>query len=173
MVAYPNTPGVVGNVSLFTVDGNGAPTPVSTTNPVPTAGSAPVAANILNGFQTFTATTGATTIITVPAGRTWVGTVGAGCSTAVAAASATAGQARAVLATAGTNVTPAAGTVMAVEANAGANAATGTVGQSNALRQSMPLVVIAPAGNSVTVTVVTTQAGTTSRVDAWASGQLV
>jgi hypothetical protein len=127
----------------------------------------------VNGFQTFTATTGATTLLTVAAGRTWVGTVGAACAVGIAAASATAGQARAVFATAGTGVTPAAGTVLAVEAKAGANAATGTVGSNGARTATMPLTIIAPAGNSVTVTVATTQAGTASVVDAWASGRYV
>lgn len=138
-----------------------------------TASTAPVAANILNGFQSFTVTTAATTLLTVPAGRTWVGEVGATCSVGVAAASVTAGQARVVFATAGAGVTPAAGTVGGCEALAGANAATGTVGSNGSARTRMPLTVIAPAGNAVTVTVATTQAGTASRVDAWASGALI
>lgn len=165
--------GGVHNAAMFTVDSNGAPSPVSATSPVPTTSGAATAANVLNGFQTFTATTGATTLLTVPAGRTWVGKVGAGCSTTVAAAGLTAGQARAVIATAGAGVTPAAGTVFAVEANAAVNAATGTVGSSAQASQVMPLTVVAPGGNSVTLTVVTTQGGTSSRVDAWASGALV
>lgn len=138
----------------------------------PVSTSPPTTANILNGFATAAATTGATTLITIPATRTWVGTVGLSCATAIAAASATAGQARGVITTAGTNVTPAAGTVMACEAKAGANAAAGTVGSSADHFTFVPLTVIAPAGNSVTVQVTSTIAGTAGVVDAWASGAL-
>lgn len=163
----------VNSAAVFIVDASDVPTAVSSSNPLPVVAGAATAANVLNGFQTFTSTTGATTLLTVPAGRTWVGTVGVSCSTAIAAASATAGQARAVIASAGTGVTPAAGTLFACEANAGANAATGTVGSNNFGRQQIPLTLIAPVGNAVTLTVVTTQAGTTSRVDAFASGSLI
>ena len=149
------------------ITAGGVPTPLATS-----VGAA-TAANILNGFQSFAATTGATTLLTVPAGRTWVGVVGVSCTASVAAASSTAGQARCVVATAGANVTPAAGTVVACEAKAGANAATGTVGSNAAQRASVPVTVIAPAGNAVTLTVVTTQAGTASVIDAWAVGALV
>jgi len=159
--------------ALFTVDANDVPARVSVTNPVPTTTSAPVAADIVNGFQTFAATTGATTLLTVAAGRTWVGSIGAACAVGIAAASTTAGQARAVFATAGTGVTPAAGTVLAIEAKAGANAATGVTGSQGSSAGSTPLTVIAPSGNAVTVTVATTQAGTASVVDAWASGRYV
>jgi len=159
--------------ALFTVDANDAPSRVSSTNPVPTTTSAPVAADVVNGYQQFSVTTGATTLLTVAAGETWTGHIGASCAVGIAAASATAGRARAEFATAGTGVTPAAGTVLAVEAKSGANAATGTVGSNGNNNASMPLTVIAPAGNSVTVTVATTQAGTASTVDAWASGRYV
>jgi hypothetical protein len=130
----------------------------------------PAAAAILAGRQTFTATTGATTLITVPAGKTWVGTIGASVDCAVAAASSTAGQATATFTTAGTNVTPAAGTYFVVEARAGANAATGAVGSSEANFGSVPFYVVAPAGNSVTIQVASTNAGTNSLVEAFASG---
>lgn len=129
-------------------------------------------ANILAGYQTFTSTTAATTLITVPQGRTWVGTVGASCSAQEAAAGTVAAQARAVITTAGTNVTPAAGTYLAVEAKVGANAAGGTVGAQGNNAAWIPLVVVAPAGNSVTVQVASTNAGTASVVDAFASGML-
>lgn len=132
----------------------------------------PTSANILNGFQTFTATTAATTLITVPAGRTWIGEIGSAVTVGIAAASATAGQARAVIATAGAGVTPSAGTQLAVEARTGANSATGTVGSQAANTARARLVVIAPAGNAVTVTVASTNAGTNSVVDAWAIGEL-
>jgi hypothetical protein len=139
---------------------------------LPVSTAAPTAANILNGFGSFAATTAATTLITVPATRTWVGTVGLSVASAIAAASTVAGQARGVITVAGTNVTPAAGTVMAAEAKAGANAAAGTVGSSADHSASMPLVVVAPAGNAVTVQVTSTVAGTAGVVDAWASGVL-
>jgi hypothetical protein len=131
------------------------------------------AANILNGFQSFTSTTGATTLITVPAGREWAGEVGASCTAAEVGAGTAAAQARAVFAVAGTGVTPAAGTVFAVEARAGANVATGTVGSQAANANRMKLRVIAPVGNSVTITVASTNAGTNATVDAYASGELL
>lgn len=165
-----NSPNVDAS-AVFTVDASDIPTPVSSTNPLPVIEGAPTAANVVNGYLTFTATTVATTLLTVAAGQTWVGQVGATCSVGIAAASATAGRARAVFATAGTGVTPTAGTIFAVEAKVGANSATGTVGGSGNVANSMNVVVIAPAGNAVTVTVETTNAGTASVVDAWASGR--
>lgn len=140
---------------------------------VPTVEGAPAAADILAGHQSFTATTAATTLITIPAGRTWAGTIGASVDCAVAAASATAGQAAATFTTAGVGVTPAAGTYFVVEARAGANAATGTGGSQAANFGSTPFTVVAPAGNSVTIQVASTNAGTNSLVEAFASGQLV
>ena len=163
----------VGGVALYTSDGAGTASRVSTANPVPTQPGAPVAANILVGFQTFAATTGATTVITIPAGRTWQGTIAISCTCQTVAATATAGQARAVISVAGTGVTPAAGNVAACEAKNGANAATGTVGTQAANSVTFPLVVIAPGGNSVTVQVTTTIAGTAGVVDVSATGALV
>lgn len=173
MAEYSRDSKSVVAAALFTVDASDVPTRISGTNPLPTASGAPTAANVLVGFLSFAATTGATTLLTVPAGRTWVGTIAATCAVGIAAASSTAGQARAAFATAGTGVTPAAGTVAACEAKAGANAATGTVGSNGSARLALPLTVVAPAGNSVTVTVATTQAGTSSVVDASASRELV
>ena len=173
MADYSRDSKSVGAAALFTVDASDVPTRISGTNPLPTTAGAPTAANVLVGFQSFAATTAATTLLTVPAGRTWVGTIAATCSVGVAAASSTAGQARAVFATAGTGVTPAAGTVAACEAKAGANAAAGLTGTSDTAQMVLPLTVVAPAGNSVTVTVATTQAGTSSVVDTSASGELV
>lgn len=131
---------------------------------------APAASNILVGVLSHAITTAATTLMTVPAGRTWTGMVVVTCTTSVAAASATAGQARAVVTTAGVGVVPAAGSVLAAEARAGANAATGTVGSSNSVTQSIPLTVVAPAGNAVTVQVASTIS--TGVVDVSASGAL-
>lgn len=171
MATYVDASGTSG-VPLFTLDGAGTLVPVSAANRLPTAttSGAPAAANILNGFLTFAATTAATTLITVPAGRTWTGTVAVSCAASTTAAATAAGQARAVVSVAGVGVTPAAGTVLAVEAKAAANAATGTSGDSAANSLSAPLVVVAPAGNAVTVQVATTV--TTGTVDAAASGSL-
>lgn len=157
---------------LFILNGAGVLTPVSATDPVPTSGGAATAANILTGTFNVLATTAATTVITVPAGRTWVGTVAISCACATAAAGTTAGQARAVVTTAGTGVTPA-GTVVACDARNGANAATGTVGSQAANSLSVPLTVIAPAGNSVTVQAASTIAGSAASVDVACVGALV
>lgn len=122
------------------------------------------AANIVHGFQAFAATTGATTLLTIPAGKTGRVEIAIACSVGVAAAAAAAGQARGTVTIAGAGVTPPAGTLLECEALAGANAAGGTVGGSGANADSIEQDIVAPAGNSVTVQVASTQAGTTSRV---------
>lgn len=132
----------------------------------------PLAANILDGRQAFTATTGATTLITVPAGRVWVGVIGANCAAQVAAASATAGEATAIFTTTGVGVTPAAGTVFGVHCLVAANVAAGLVGTDGSEASSTPFVIIAPVGNTVTIAVASTNTGTSSVVDAWAIGLL-
>jgi len=137
-----------------------------------TAPQRPATGDILSGYQTFTSTTVATTVITVPQGRTWVGTISANCSCAEAAAGTAQPQARAVFTTAGTNVTPAAGSYFAVDARSGANAAAGLVGSGGSNFGSTPFTITAPAGNSVTLQVTTTLAGTASVVDASAIGNL-
>lgn len=137
-----------------------------------TASQTTSAANVLVGYQTFTATTGATTLITVPAGRTWVGTVGVACAVTTTAGSSTAGQARAVVTVAGAGVTPAAGTIMAAEAKSGANAVTGLVGTQGHRSASLPFTVVAPGGNAVTIQVTTTITGTAGVVDSTATGAL-
>ena len=131
-----------------------------------------VSGNILSGYQTFTSTTSATTVITIPAGRTWVGTIGAACACQEVAAGAVAPQARAVFTTVGTGAIPTAGSYFAVEAKGGANAATGLVGSQDSTAASTPFVAAAPVGNSITIAVASTNAGTVSVVDAWASGML-
>lgn len=136
----------------------------------PTAAAAAV--NVLAGRQVFAASTATTTLITVPAGRVWQGTVGASVSCSVAAASAVAGQARALFSTAGAGVSPVAGVYFGVDAQAGANAASGTTGSQAANFGFMALTVVAPAQNAVTVQVASTNAGTSSLVDAFASGVL-
>lgn len=137
-----------------------------------TAGAAIAAADVLAGRQTFSSTTSATTLITVPAGRTWVGVIGATCVAVEVAAGTVAAVATATFTTAGTGVTPAAGTYLVLSSQTGANAATGLVGDNDSTFGSIPFTVIAPAGNSVTVAVASTNAGTTSLVDAFAAGTL-
>lgn len=131
------------------------------------------AAQVLDGFASFAATTVATTLLTIPAGRTWVGTVGGSVAVSVAAAAATAGKARAVFSTAGAAAVPAAGTILALEAQAGANAATGTAGSGGNSAQTVPVTVIAPAANAVQLQVTTTITGTAGVVDAYALGALL
>jgi len=83
-----------------------ATNPDTTPFSLPVETAAPLAADVLAGRQVFTATTAATTIATVPAGRTWQGSIGASVSCAVTAGVATAGQASALLSVAGANATP-------------------------------------------------------------------
>lgn len=171
----PGNP-VTGNRGVVLVDGNGNVVKATDngdgTATLNVAGGTPAAANVLTGSLSHAVTTGAATIITVPAGRTWVGTVGISCSVSVTAAATTQGLARGVVAVAGAGVTPSAGTVLAVDAKAAANAATGTVGSQGGNALAMPLTVIAPIGNSVTVTLASTITGTVGQVDAYASGAL-
>lgn len=133
----------------------------------------PAAADVLVGFQTFAATTGATTVIQVPAGRTWQGTVAVNCAAAEAGAGAVQAQATCVLTTAGAGVTPAAGTIARVSAYAGANVAGGTVGSDASTSQAIPLTIVAPAANAVQLQAATTQAGTVSEVNVTAAGNLL
>lgn len=138
--------------------------------PVKTVMGAPAATDVLAGFLSHAATTAAAALITVPAGRTWTGTISVAAAASTAAGVAAAGQARAVVTTAGVGAIPA-GTLMAAEARSAANAATGTSGDSNSTALSVPVVVVAPAGNAVTVQVASTI--TTGVVDVSASGMLV
>lgn len=133
----------------------------------------PVAADVLVGALAHEATTAATDIIVIPAGRTWQGEVTLSCDVAVVAGSAAVGRALGEVLTAGVGVTPAAGAVLRCEARAGANAATGTVGSSGANSSRISLTVKAPAGNAVQLQLVSTISGTNGRVDASASGKLL
>lgn len=133
------------------------------------AGSA--AADVNVGFLSHTSTTGATTLLTVPAGRTWVGIVAIAVAVAKDAAAATTGQVRAVIATAGTGVIPAAATILACEAKAGANVVAGLSGTQGSNSIAARVMVQAPAGNSVTLTLVSTVAGTAGVVDVSAIGE--
>ena len=136
---------------------------------------APTAANILDGFNTQSATQGATTLITIPAGRTWKGKIGASCFIACAAANTTNGTAACVFSVAGAGATPAAGSIFAVRAQAAPTAAGGTTGTCGSNFGSTDVVVIAPAGNSVTIqtTITVSAAATQGIVDAFATGELI
>ena len=152
--------------------GNYASLQLTPDGAVRTAPQRPATTDILVGYQTFTSTTGATTLITVPAGRTWVGTLSANCACQEVAAGTAAAQARCVFSTSGATVTPAAGSYFAVEAKAGANAASGLVGTQAANFGSTPFTVTAPVGNTALIQVTVTIAGTAGVVDASAIGNL-
>jgi hypothetical protein len=108
----------------------------------------PVAANVLDGFTRF----GSTVLITVPAGRTWIGMVGIS-GTLVDAPAAGATNASAGITTTGTGVIPAAGTYVELVLTAPAAGTilnAGGTGTSGSI--TMPMVVVAPVGNAVTLT---------------------
>lgn len=140
---------------------------------VRTAPQRPTAADITVGYLQHTSTTAAATLLTIAAGRTWVGRVTVSVAASKAAAATGNGLISAVIATAGTNVTPAAATVFAVSARIGANAASGLSGTQGNNWGSMPMTVVAPTGNSVTLTLASTLTNTTEgAVDAAAYGIL-
>lgn len=133
----------------------------------------PTAADIVTGYLQHTSTTGAATVLTVAAGRTWVGVVTVSVAASKAAAATGNGLVSALIATAGTNVSPAAATVLAVSARIGANAATGTTGTSGSNSLAMKMTITAPAGNSVTLSLASTLTSTTEgAVDASCFGVL-
>lgn len=130
------------------------------------------AANVLAGFNTFGASTGATTVIIIPAGRTWVGTISVNCSCVEAAAGAVQGQATAIITTAGAGVIPAAATYMRVTAFAGANAVGGLSGTSDSNMATLPMTVVAPVGNAVQLQAASSNSGTQAEVNVSAFGIL-
>lgn len=141
--------------------------------PLPTVVAPTAAANILNGTQIFTATTGATTLITVPAGRTWVGSVIVSAVAQNAAANAVLGEARATVSVAGAGAAPAAGTLFELGALAGANVAAGLVGSQGANSGTVSAIIVAPAGNAVTMQAAAVITGTSGRVAVSAIGGLL
>lgn len=152
---------------------------VSATNPDGTPFTLPIqtgtvaAADILCGRIATTATTAATTLITIPAGRTWTGTIGASVALSIAAGTTTAGQASAQLSVSGTNATPTPGIYLGVDARVGAPLATSTTGAQSSNFASAPITAIAPAGNAITIQVATTNVGTAALVDVFALGKLL
>lgn len=139
---------------------------------VATTQAAIAAANVLDGFQSFAATTAATTVIQVPQGRTWIGYVTVSCACAENAAGLVNAQATAVLSVAGAGATPAAGNIMEVDAMTGQNSAAGTVGAQGQATATVRMVLIAPAGNAIQLQLASTQAGSLSKVSASAFGEL-
>lgn len=127
--------------------------------------------DVLCGQQSVTASTGATTLVTIPIGRTWTGQIGANCAGSNTGAVTTQGQARAVFTTAGGTAIPAAGTYFVVEALWGANVAAGTVGTSDSTFGMAQFTVVA-GSSAATIQVTTTIAGTIGHCDSFAIGQL-
>lgn len=165
----PSTSTVIG-----ALDTSGAVRPASATNPIPVTVGAIPAAGVLVGQLTHTTTTGAATLLTVPAGKTWEGTVAVSATGSKAAAATGNGEVAGVIATAGTGVVPTAGTVFAVRAYIGAGAVGGLAGAQGSQFGSVPLTVVAPAGNTVTLTLASTLGNVTDgSVDATASGEYV
>jgi hypothetical protein len=127
---------------------------------------APPAADVLDG-QAQRPSAGTTTILTVPAGRTWVGEVGLSLSASNEPVTAT-GLVTAEIATAGVGVTPPAGQNCAVSVALPSTVTGALSGVSGTAQNVMPLTVIAPAGNAVTITIVVPAVtGTISQFSAW------
>ncbi|TFD58049.1 hypothetical protein E3T43_07325 [Cryobacterium sp. Hh7] len=152
---------------------------VSATNPdgtpyaLPIAASAPTPSDIVSGRKSFSITTVATTLVTIPAGRTWSGQIGASVSCSVAAGTTVPGLASAQISIAGTSSAPAAGIYLGVDARAGAGLSSSANGAQSANFASVPIVIAAPAANSVSVQVASTTSGTSALVDAFALGKLL
>lgn len=138
----------------------------------PVTQAAPSSANVLDGYATSNSTAGPTTLLTVPAGRTWVGTLTLQAAISNAAANAVNGNASVGMSIAGVGSTPPNGNVAGVVALCGANAATGTVGSQDSTSVSVPLTIIAPAGNSVLLQWTSSFAGTSGLIIMMATGAL-
>ena len=150
-----------------------AKNPDGTLYTLPIAVSAPLASEIISGRQAFTATTAATTLITIPAGRTWSGQIGASVTCSVAAGTTIPGQASAQISVSGTGAVPIAGIYLGVDTRVGSGLATSVNGAQSANFASAPIIICAPAGNTVTVQVASTNTGTVALVDAFALGKLL
>ena len=137
---------------------SGGTSPSTPVSPISVA-----AANVLCGSAAATNSAAAQTIITVPAGRTWYGTV-----SAFIAATAGTALVSATINTAGTNVTPAAAVNLLTVTSDPVTAA----GQTAAGLTTGPFYVIAPVGNSVTLTL-TNSSATTNQSTASALGILL
>lgn len=138
----------------------------------PGSGTATAAANVLIGFQNAIASGGPTTVITVPAGRIWKGEVSLQVTCFNAAANTASAVATGLVTTAGTGVVPAAGSYLRCDAVIGADTGTGLDGTGATGYNSIAMVVIAPAGNGVTLQLTSTVSGSGGRINCTASGQL-
>ena len=143
------------------------------TLPVASVSSAPLPSDILCGNQATLVTIPATTLITIPAGRTWSGQIGATVSCTVAAGSTTAGIAQVIFSVSGTNVNPATGSYFGIDAHTGASSATSVMGTQAANFGSSPFTISAPPENSVTLQITTTNSGSSSYVNSFALGKLI
>ena len=143
------------------------------TMPVALMSTAPATQDILSGRKAFTVTTATpTTVITIPAGRTWTGQIGASVTCSVAAGSAISGQATAQIAVGGANSAPAPGIYLGVDTRVGTALATSVNGSQSANFASSSFIVAAPVGNSVNIEVTTVNSGTVALVDVFALGKL-
>lgn len=132
----------------------------------------PTAASVLFGQLSLAATGGPTTIITVPAGRTFVGRAYIAVSAGVSAASAEIGDAFATLSTSGAGAVPA-GTILKVPCFAGAGTAASVSGSGATAYAWMDITVFAPGGNAVAVQGSLTANGSFHEADFTVIGQLL
>jgi hypothetical protein len=131
----------------------------------------PTAANILSGIVIGQGA-GTTTIITIPAGRTWQGEIDVSCACDNAAAAVGEGRQYGNISLSGAGSSPPPGNLFEVRALAGANAATGTVGSQGNNFGKWSGIIVAGA-NPVLVQLISSGAGTTNLSDASASGVLI
>lgn len=131
------------------IDGS-TPLTVITSGTTSTKPSAPANADVISGGVQVDNSATPTTIITIPAGRTWVGSV----SVCASNADTTQSLASTKVVTAGTGVTPAADTIIANVISRRDSAAT--------VMTHYPVYVTAPGGNAVTLQLVNSRATTYS-----------
>lgn len=140
----------------------------------PTAVTAPTPTSILSGGTTQTGA-GSTTIITIPAGRTWIGAIGVTATAQNPPVTAT-GTLGVRISTVGAGVVPAASTpYVACDVALDATVTGALSGANGADNASNPhLAVVAPAGNSVTLSLDISVTGTITSLQCrgWATGEL-
>jgi hypothetical protein len=131
------------------------------------------ASNILDGFQSVTATTAATTILTVPIGGIWVGTITIQCGVTVTGAVTTTGNAQCILSVSGAGATPAAGNYFQCNALAGANVVAGVTGTQGDVYLSSPFTIAAGGVAALLQSTVSITGATTGVSNVSAIGTLV
>lgn len=131
-----------------------------------------VAANIVSGYAQTGSSGGPTTLLTIPAGRSWKGWIGLTCTAENAAAATGVGVARITISL-DANSTPAPGNIMYCEAKVAPNAAGGTTGDTSNNAVAMEHVISASSAGAVNVQY-TTVVGSSSAGSAavMASGML-